>query len=317
MSCQPHPPPSDSALWHISARHQHTYTKTATPRCDTNSGLCTSGLDDPLPLSQTVRAQLLGDVSRRHCIEQVLLIGRKTSATTSRISSSINMLLSSSSASSILSLFITTANDVDQTTYSPAVLVPQMLDLALVFRAPHGETWILVLHCLNVETDGRDCGHPLHPIFTNNSVVFPTASSPPNNIIVLVSPAKFSPYSFSPSPHGCGSAPELHLPAHSSPAPLPCHQTSQYPVTVHGQSSASTARELDTDLPLLLPPLPTAAASAAAALSPSADFLGALLSPNCRCTGVSPHDVRNHRGFILPAISSVFRHSPCCPDSCS
>ena len=54
-------------------RHRKTQLSVVTQNC----GLCTSGLNDPLPLSQIVQTQLLGDFSRHHCIGQVLLVGRK------------------------------------------------------------------------------------------------------------------------------------------------------------------------------------------------------------------------------------------------
>ena len=64
-------PSSDTAVWHMSVKRQHSHRTS-------NCGLCTSGLNDPLPLSQIVQTRLLDDLSRRHHIKQFLLIGRKS-----------------------------------------------------------------------------------------------------------------------------------------------------------------------------------------------------------------------------------------------
>ena len=218
-------------------RDIHTHTKNATLRCDTNCGLCTSGLNDPLPLSQIVRVQLLGDLSRRHCIERVLLIGRNNQryhiAHLVLDQHVIEFFLC------ILNPVRITAANVDQAAYSPALLVPKMLDLALAFRAPHSETWILILHCLNVETDGQVCGRRFIQ-FTPIQYCGRSTRIEPNQQyprLGLISQAL--PFSFSPSPHGCGSAPELHLsgPFISSASAMPPHVTvpGYSPRSVHGQ----------------------------------------------------------------------------------
>ena len=75
--------------------------------------------------------------------------------------------------------------------------------------------------------------------------------------------------------------------------------TSQHPVTVHGQSSASTARELDADLPLLLPPLPLLLLRCRPVLC----YL--LTSLVIAELSLILHD--NHRCCIFLAISSIFR----------
>ena len=171
---------------------------------------------------------------------------------------------------------------------SPIVFAPERMDLVVASHAPLGETRILLPHCLNVETGGLDCGRHL--------IKFPLLSycGPSSRIennqqfphLGLTNQAL--PYSFSPGPRACGSAPELYLPAHSAPATLPCHQTLLYLATVHGQLSASTTREPDLVLPLFLAPLLPLLHSAAAALwLLSAGLLGEPLSPNCRCTDAS------------------------------
>ena len=142
--------PSDSALWHMSVKLQHSTPSTDSARAlqlETHSEVTvsllrrecardpvqtlqksvirvgTSGLIEPLPVSPTVQAQLLGDFGCRHRIRQFRLNGRKP-ALPHRASCPRS---------------IAAVNDADQTVCSPVVLASHGPDLVLAFYVPYGD----------------------------------------------------------------------------------------------------------------------------------------------------------------------------------
>lgn len=105
--------------------------------------------DVPVPMVQSMQAQLVHDQGHVHGDGVFLLV--------SLSSSPASMSMSSSWPRS--PFWVTAVNHKDETLCVLAVVVPQRPDLVLDAHVPHGEAAVLILHDLHIETCVGAGGH--------------------------------------------------------------------------------------------------------------------------------------------------------------
>eukprot|EP00435_Cladocopium_sp_Y103_P048707 s1291_g14.t1 len=119
----------------------------------------TCGLNEPLTMPQVVEPKFFGDLSCSHGLRQVLLVGKDQQH---GITHFIFVQHLGEFLSCVLdTIAVVAVNNVDQSIGTLIVMAPERPDLVLASHVPHGKGQVLVLHCLDVETDGWDCSDDL------------------------------------------------------------------------------------------------------------------------------------------------------------
>lgn len=108
-----------------------------------------SGLDEPLALSQAVKAKLVGDLGGVHGVGQILLVGENKEQ-------SVTQLVLVKHALQLLTclgntLSVVRVDDEDDTVRVLEVVPPEGADLVLSSDVPNGERDVLVFDGLDVE----------------------------------------------------------------------------------------------------------------------------------------------------------------------
>ena len=153
------PSPSDSALWHMSVKRQHTQKKNLNSPLRQIAGsaqademthcsflkLCKPNFSMTFAVVTALSKSCLLAENHHHCIAHLVLI--------QHFDEFFVCLLNPVSVIAV--------NGADQTVYSPVVLAPSRLNPVLASRAPHSETQVLVLNDLHFATDLRNGSHHL------------------------------------------------------------------------------------------------------------------------------------------------------------
>mmetsp|Transcript_94033 Transcript_94033/g.196202 ORF Transcript_94033/g.196202 Transcript_94033/m.196202 type:complete len:212 (+) Transcript_94033:64-699(+) len=111
-------------------------------------------LDEPLSMTQIVKAQFLGDFCCSHGIGQVLLVGEHQEDSVAHlvlVEHLVQLLPGVLDAVAIVAV-----DDVDEAVGALVVVPPERADLVLATDVPDSEAQVLVLDGLNVEADGGD-----------------------------------------------------------------------------------------------------------------------------------------------------------------
>jgi len=121
---------------------------------ETVTGGSAGGLDEPSPLSETVKTKLVGDLCGVHGIRQILFVGEDKEH-------GIPELILVQHALQLLTSFnytiaIVAVDDEDDALSVLEIMSPERSDLVLSTDIPHCELNVLVLDGLDVEAD---CGN--------------------------------------------------------------------------------------------------------------------------------------------------------------
>jgi len=126
---------------------------------ETVTGGGAGGLHVPLASADVVKAELVGDLSDGHGLGQILFVGEHEEDGVTEL------VLSEHLVELVVclgdTLTIVGIDHKDQTLSVLEVVPPEGTDLVLTSHIPHGEVDVLVLHSLDVETDGGNCCNDL------------------------------------------------------------------------------------------------------------------------------------------------------------
>mmetsp|Transcript_86548 Transcript_86548/g.137360 ORF Transcript_86548/g.137360 Transcript_86548/m.137360 type:complete len:203 (+) Transcript_86548:191-799(+) len=115
------------------------------------------GLNEPLPVAQVVKTQLLGDLCSSHGLWQVLLVGKDQKHCIAHLV--LVQHLGEFFAGVFNTIAVIAVNHIDEPIGSLVVVAPQGADLVLASHVPHGEGQVLVLHSLHIETNSWNSSH--------------------------------------------------------------------------------------------------------------------------------------------------------------
>merc|ERR1740139_1785396 len=114
----------------------------------------TCRLDEPLPVTHVVQAQLLGNLCCSHGIRKILLICKYENKCIA------HLILIQHFHELLACIFNTVAivavDDKDEPLCALVIVAPQRADLVLATHIPHCEANVLVLDCLHIEANRRD-----------------------------------------------------------------------------------------------------------------------------------------------------------------
>jgi len=109
----------------------------------------------PLAGADVVKAELVSDLSDRHSLRKILLVGEHEEDGIAELVLTKHLVKLVVSLSDTLA--IVGIDHKDQTLGVLEVVSPEGTDLILTSHIPHGEVDVLVLHSLHIETDCGNC----------------------------------------------------------------------------------------------------------------------------------------------------------------
>lgn len=126
---------------------------------ETVTGGGAGGLDVPLARAERVEAKLVSDLGNAHSVGEILFVRKNEEDGITELVLTKNLLQLEGSL--INTLAIVRVDDVDNTLSVLVVVSPEGANLVLSTDIPHGEVDVLVLNCLNVESNGGNGGNNL------------------------------------------------------------------------------------------------------------------------------------------------------------
>lgn len=117
------------------------------------------GLNVPPTIAHVVQSQFLRQFSCRHRVREVLFVGKDQNHSIAQLvlgQHVLQLLLRLSYA-----LPVVRVDDKDESLRVLEVVPPQWTNLVLATHVPNGERNVLVLDCLDIESDRGNCRHDL------------------------------------------------------------------------------------------------------------------------------------------------------------